>query len=106
MKAIQFQSYVSFEEGAGLANMGVTAYGALRRGELKAGETLLVLGATGGVGSAGVQVGKALGGRVIAVVSKPEKASGVSRLGADHTVALAITYLDERKGAGKVVLTF
>ena len=65
---------ISFEEGAALPNVGVTAYGALRHGRLKAGETLVVLGATGGVGSAGVQIGKALGTRVIAVVSKPEKA--------------------------------
>src|SRR5258707_8681007 len=41
---------VSFEEGAALSNVGVTAYGALRHGGLKAGETLVVLGATGGGG--------------------------------------------------------
>jgi hypothetical protein len=62
---------ISFEEGAALSNVGMTAYGALRHGGLKAGETLLVLGATGGVGSARIQLGKALGARVIAVVSKP-----------------------------------
>jgi NADPH:quinone reductase len=50
-----------------LPNVGVTASGALRHGGLKAGETLVVLGATGRVGSAGVQIGKALGARVIAV---------------------------------------
>jgi NADPH:quinone reductase-like Zn-dependent oxidoreductase len=60
---------ISFEEGAALSNVGVTAYGAIRHGGLKAGETLLVLGATGGVGSAGIQLGKALGARVIAVGS-------------------------------------
>jgi len=53
---------MSFEEAAALANVGVTAYGALRTAALKAGETLVVLGATGGVGSAGVQIGKAIGG--------------------------------------------
>ncbi|MCI0572743.1 MAG: zinc-binding dehydrogenase [Myxococcaceae bacterium] len=80
---------ISFEEGAALANVGVAAYGALRTAELRAGETLVVLGATGGVGSAGVQIGKALGARVIAVVSTAKKAARVQALGADHVVALA-----------------
>lgn len=79
---------ISFEEGAALPNVGVTAYGALRTAELKPGETLVVLGATGGVGSAGVQIGKAMGARVIAVVSTPEKAAKVQGLGAHHVVAL------------------
>jgi NADPH:quinone reductase len=87
---------MSFEEGAALPNVGVTAYGALRHGGLKAGETLLVLGATGGVGSAGVQIGKALGARVIAVVSKPEKAAEIAGLGADHIVALSGALLAEQ----------
>src|SRR5262249_22156919 len=65
---------VSFEEGAALTNVGVTAYGALRTAGLKAHETLVVLGATGGVGSAGVQIGKAIGARVIAVASTAGKA--------------------------------
>jgi NADPH:quinone reductase len=101
---------VSFEEGAALSNVGVTAYGALRHGGLKAGETLLVLGATGGVGSAGIQLGKALGARVIAVVSKPERASEIGGLGADHVVALsagplaeAVQKLTEGKGADLVL---
>jgi NADPH:quinone reductase len=80
---------ISFEEGAALANVGVTAYGALRTTELKAGETLVVLGATGGVGSAGVQIGKAIGARVIAVISSAEKAARLQSLGADHVVALS-----------------
>lgn len=101
---------VSFEEGAAIANVGVTAYGALRHGGLKAGETLVVLGATGGVGSAGVQIGKALGARVIAVVSKPERASEIKHLGADHIVALsegnlaeAVQKLTNGKGADVVL---
>lgn len=87
---------VSFEEGAAIANVGVTAYGALRHGGLKAGETLVVLGATGGVGSAGVQIGKALGARVIAVVSKPERAKEIQNLGADHIVSLSEGSLAEQ----------
>jgi NADPH2:quinone reductase len=101
---------ISFEEGAALSNVGVTAYGALRHGGLKAGETLLVLGATGGVGSAGIQLGKALGARVIAVVSKPARASEIRGLGADHVLALsdgplaeAVQKLTEGKGANLVL---
>ncbi|MGH7409210.1 MAG: quinone oxidoreductase family protein [Candidatus Methylomirabilales bacterium] len=87
---------VAFEEGAALPNVGVTAYGALRTAELKAGEILVVLGATGGVGSAGVQIGKAMGARVIAVLSTPEKAAKVQALGADHVVALSGAPLAEQ----------
>src|SRR5262244_3634339 len=100
---------ISFEEGAALTNVGVTAYGALRTAELKAGETLVVLGATGGVGSAGVQLGKAIGARVIAVVSTARKAAGLQYLGADHVVALSdgpvaeqVQRLTERNGADVV----
>jgi NADPH:quinone reductase len=103
---------VSFEEGAALTNVGVTAYGALRTAELKAGETLVVLGATGGVGSAGVQIGKAIGARVIAVVSTAGKAERLQTLGADHVVALSdgplaeqVQRLTERKGADVVLDT-
>lgn len=85
-----------FEEGAALPNVGVTAYGALRTAELKAGETLVVLGTTGGVGSAGVQIGKAMGARVIAVVSTPEKAAKLQGLGAHHVVALSGAPLAEQ----------
>jgi NADPH2:quinone reductase len=80
---------LSFEEAAALPNVGVTAYGALRTAELKMGETLVVLGVTGGVGSAGAQIGKAMGASVIAVVSTPEKARTVQRLGADHVITLS-----------------
>lgn len=72
------------------AGFGVT-YGtslhALRdRAELRAGETLLVLGAAGGVGSAAVDIGKAIGARVIAAAGSEEKLEYLRRLGADETV--------------------
>ena len=51
------------------------------RGKLRAGQTLLVLGAAGGVGIAAVEIGKALGARVIAAVSSDEKAAGGARRG-------------------------
>ncbi len=103
---------ISFEEGAGLANVGVTAYGALRTAELKPGEALVVLGATGGVGSVGLQIGKAIGARVIAVVSTAGKAARLQALGAAHVVtpsdgplAEQVQKLTEGKGADVVLDT-
>ena len=52
---------------------GTTIHALKQRGQLKAGETLLVLGAAGGVGLAAVQLGKLMGARVIAAASSPEK---------------------------------
>lgn len=61
-----------------------TAWRALvRRGELAKGEELLVIGASGGSGTAAVQLGAALGARVIAVASSPDKQDYCRRLGAD-----------------------
>jgi NADPH:quinone reductase len=97
---------MSFEDGAALSNVGVTAYGALRTAKLGARDVLVVLGATGGVGSAGVQIGKAMGARVIAVVSNAAKAPKLDAFGIDHVVALSdgplaeqVQTLTERKGA-------
>jgi len=61
-------------------------FGLHRRAGLKAGETLLVHAAAGGVGSAAVQLGKAAGARVIAVVGGPEKAEVARALGADVVI--------------------
>lgn len=60
--------------------------GLLRRGALRAGETLLVLGAAGGTGQAAVQLGKAVGARVIAVAGGTDKLEFCRRLGADETI--------------------
>jgi NADPH2:quinone reductase len=56
------------------------------RGRLEAGETLLILGAAGGVGLAAVELGKARGARVIAAVSSEEKAAAAREAGADDAV--------------------
>ena len=56
------------------------------RAQLKAGETLLVLGAAGGVGTAAIQIGKALGARVIAAASSDDKCALCTALGADATI--------------------
>lgn len=78
---------VSFAAGAVLPVNHLTAEFAFeRRGRLQAGETVLVHGAAGGVGTASIQVAKALGARVIAVVSSDDKAEVARRMGADDTV--------------------
>ena len=56
------------------------------RGQLKAGETVLVLGAAGGVGSAAVQIAKAAGAKVIAAASTDKKCEACRQLGADATI--------------------
>jgi len=78
---------VGFEVGAGFAmNYGTSYYALKVRGQLKAGETLLVLGASGGVGLAAVELGKMLGARVIACASTAEKLEVCKRAGADDTI--------------------
>jgi NADPH2:quinone reductase len=83
----------SFAEGATFLVAHTTVYHALKtRAALEEGQTLLVLGAAGGVGLAGVQVGKLLGARVLAAASTPAKLWEVSRMGAD----IAINYSEQR----------
>ena len=68
------------------------------RAQLKAGETVLVLGAAGGVGTAAIQIAKAAGARVIAAASSDEKCALCSTLGADATINYARSNLrDEIK---------
>jgi len=76
-----------FDEAAAFALTYGTAYNALvTRGAVRAGETVLVTGAAGGVGSAAVEVAKASGARVIAVVGGAEKAALARDLGADAVI--------------------
>jgi NADPH2:quinone reductase len=78
---------VSFEKAAALPMNYLTAQFALAtRAQLRAGETVLVHGAAGGVGTATLQVAKGYGARTVAVVSTPEKADFVRALGADEAV--------------------
>ena len=77
----------SFEQGAALVLNYHTAYFALKiRGRLAEGETVLVQGAAGGVGTASIQVAKGLGARVIGVVSTDEKEQVARDAGADEVV--------------------
>jgi len=78
---------MSFEAGAAAPLNYLTALFALtRRARAQPGETLLVHGAAGGVGTAAVQLGRALGLRTVAVVSDQAKADFALRCGADHAV--------------------
>ena len=81
---------VSYDEGAALPMNYLTAQFALaERGQLRAGETVLVHGAAGGVGTATIQVAKGYGARTIAVVSSEAKAAVAKKAGADETVLVA-----------------
>lgn len=76
---------MSFEEGAALLMTYGTSYYALKdRAQLKAGESLLVLGAAGGVGVAAVELGKAMGAHVIAAASTNDKVQFALEAGADN----------------------
>lgn len=78
---------LGFEEAAAYPAAYLTAYVALvRRAGLQAGETLLVHGASGGVGLAAVDLGKVLGATVIATTGRPEKAAALTAAGADHVL--------------------
>ncbi len=78
---------LSFDQAASYSAAYLTAYVALvRRGRLQAGETLLVHGASGGVGMAAVDVGKLLGATVIATGGSDEKLAKVKAYGADHVI--------------------
>ena len=78
---------LNFSEAASFKTAYLTAYvGLIRRGELKQGETLLVHGASGGVGMAAVQMGKLYGAKVIASGTSDEKLKIVKTWGADEVI--------------------
>ena len=84
---IHMPDAVTFEQAASLPIAYGTAYRMLiTRGQLKAGELVLILGASGGVGTGCVQIAKNLKARVIACASSPEKLKRLKELGADHVI--------------------
>ena len=86
----------SFVQGATFLVASITSWhGLVSRAKLRAGETLLVVGAAGGVGLAAVEIGKALGARVIAVASSAEKRAAASAKGADAVIDPAAGPLSE-----------
>jgi NADPH2:quinone reductase len=89
---------LDFAQGAALVMNYHTAYFALvTRGRLADGETVLVHGAAGGVGTATIQVAKGLGARTIAVVSSDEKEEAAREAGADEVVRSDGAWKDEAK---------
>ncbi len=87
---------LDFAQGAVLILNYHTAYFALvLRGRLKAGETVLVHGAAGGVGTAALQVAKAVGARTIGLVSTEAKGRVAEQAGADYVVLLGDAWKDE-----------
>jgi len=80
----------AIEDGAAFAlTYGTTHHALIDRAELKAGETVLVLGAAGGVGTSAIQIAKAAGAKVIAAASTDEKCAFCRSLGADATINYA-----------------
>ena len=78
---------LNFEEAAGIAITYFTSYHALKqRANLQAGETMLVLGAAGGVGTTAIELGKLMGAKVIAAASSDEKLALCKQLGADELI--------------------
>jgi len=85
---------LDFDRAAGLSiTYGTTMHALKDRGKLQAGETLAVLGAAGGVGLAAVEIGKAMGARVIGCASSDEKCAFARQRGADETVNYTTTDL-------------
>jgi NADPH:quinone reductase len=87
---VKIPDNLDFERAAGLTvTYATTLYGLRERGGLKSGETLAVLGASGGTGLAAVEIGKIMGARVIACASSDEKLAFARSHGADETVNYA-----------------
>jgi NADPH2:quinone reductase len=89
---------LDFAQGASLVLNYHTAYFALKlRGRLREGETVLVHGGAGGVGTAALQVSRALGATTVAVVSSDEKERVARQAGADHVVRSDGAWKDEAR---------
>lgn len=89
-------------EGAALLlTYATTIHALIDRGDLQPGQTLLVLGAAGGIGLSAIEIGKALGAYVVAAVSSEEKAAAAREAGADRTLVYGRGPFDD---AGKKAL--
>lgn len=96
-KIMPLPENMDFASGAALVLTYGTSLHALQDcGRLQPGETLLVLGAAGGVGAAAVEIGKAMGARVIAAASSADKLALARRLGADETIDYTTEDLRQR----------
>jgi len=87
---------LSFEQAAGVSITYFTSYYALKqRANLQPGETMLVLGAAGGVGTTAIELGKLMGAKVIAAASSEEKLELCRKLGADEVINYSTTSLKD-----------
>ena len=87
---------LSFEQGAGFSvTYGTSAHALRQSANVKPGETVLVLGAAGGVGITAVEIAKAMGARVIAAASSDAKLEFARSAGADETINYSTTPLKE-----------
>jgi NADPH2:quinone reductase len=97
---VKLPDAVTFEVGAAtLLTYATTMHALVDRAAIQGGETLLVLGASGGVGTAAIELGKALGARVIAAASTDEKVAYCKERGADDGINYAREDLKERAKA-------
>lgn len=109
LQVLPLPDNLSFVEGAGLPMNILTVHFALaRRGRLASGETILVHGAAGGIGTAAVQLAKAMGATTIAVTSTEEKGAVAREAGADHDIRVegfkdAVKELTDGRGVDLVV---
>ena len=88
---------MDFKDGAAFPlNYGTTYHALKQRGQLQAGETLLVTGAGGGVGTTAIEIGKAMGAKVIAAASTDEKLEIAKNLGADEVINYSDGELKEK----------
>jgi NADPH2:quinone reductase len=95
-QTLRWPEGMSAEEASGFWVPYHTGYvGVIQRGQLKAGETMLVLGGAGSSGSAAIMLGKAVGATVIATVSSAEKVEFCRSLGADHVINYRDTPINE-----------
>jgi NADPH2:quinone reductase len=89
-RLVKIPDGLALDKAAGLSvTYGTSMHALKQRAEMKAGETLFVLGASGGVGLAAVEIGKAMGARVIAGASSEEKLAFTRRYGAADTINTA-----------------
>jgi NADPH2:quinone reductase len=86
-RLVKIPDQIDFERAAGLTvTYGTTLYALRERAELKPGESLVVLGASGGTGLATIELGKIMGARVIACASADDKLAFAREHGADETI--------------------
>ena len=95
-QCVPLPAALPFTEAAAMALIYDTAYFALKeRGRIQPGESVLILGATGGVGLAAIQLAKAMGGKVLAAVASKSKEDIVHAAGADEIIDLSAPDLRE-----------